>query len=259
MSIIAKKIKTILSIDPKWAYRFLKKRAVHRISFYWSRLIGRKYWDANIDGIVLRFAFFAPYQHRIAYRFHKGELFEWTALRDWKEKAKSSSVIYDIGGFSGIYGLLAAKVNPKARVVIFEPDAINARHIRENIKINGLANIELREVAVADTNGTARFSQGGSTGERLSEWGSEVRVETLDSLPAANLIKIDVEGAETKVIAGGLVSFAKTKPIISLEVHPWITKEEEEKMWASLKSLGYSWRQEGGEDEGNPHFLLTAI
>jgi hypothetical protein len=47
----------------------------------------------------------------------------------WKEKAKQSSVIYDIGGFNGVFGLLAAKVNPQARVVIFGADAISARHI----------------------------------------------------------------------------------------------------------------------------------
>ena len=251
---LKKKTKTLLSIDRRWAYRFLKKRATHRIDFYWSRISGRKYWDADIDGINLKFAFFTPYHHRIAHIFHDGG-FEREALSSWKDKAKNSSVIYDIGGYNGIYGLVAAKVNPKARVVIFEPDATSVRHIRANIKLNNCANCELREVAVSDSNGTARFTQNGGSGERFAEWGQEVCVETLDSLPPANLLKIDVEGAEAKVIAGGLASFAKTKPAILIEIHPWLDKKEEDDMWKSLKRLGYTWR--GVDNDSNPHYLIS--
>jgi len=86
------------------------------LTFKWSRLIGRKYWDADVVGVPLRFMFFAPYHHRIAYFYHTG-LFERSALSVWKDQAKEANVIYDIGGFSGIYGLLAAKVNPNARIV----------------------------------------------------------------------------------------------------------------------------------------------
>jgi FkbM family methyltransferase len=253
---IRKKFKTLLSIDPKWAYRFLRKRATHQMTFLWSRLIGRRYWDADVVGVPLRFVFFSPYHHRIAYFFHQGS-YERSALLVWKEKAKESSVIYDIGGFNGIFGLLAAKVNPQARVVIFEPDAVSARHIRENIKANGLINnCTIEEVAISDSKGTVRFSQGGSTGERLADHGREVRAETLDDLPPADLIKIDVEGAEAKVIAGGLHAL-KRKPIISVEVHPWLSESDQEKMWATLKELGYSWKTIGDNVEGNPHYLVT--
>ena len=200
--------------------------------------------------------FFAPYHHRIAYFYHTG-LFERSALSVWKDQAKEANVIYDIGGFSGIYGLLAAKVNPNARILIFEPDVINAEHIRKNIKANGLSNCEVDEAAVSDVPGTARFSQGGSSGERLSEWGREVRVETLDDLPPANLIKIDVEGAEAKVIAGGKHALQK-KPKIMLEIHPWgLSEADQEQMWSTLRGLGYQWKQVADDTEGSPHYLVS--
>src|SRR5438046_5716 len=77
--LLRKKFRTLLSIDPRWAYRFLKKRAIHLLGFYWSRLLGRTYWDAEIEEVTVRFAFFSPYHHRIAHKFHQGE-FERTAL-----------------------------------------------------------------------------------------------------------------------------------------------------------------------------------
>jgi FkbM family methyltransferase len=256
MNRIRKKIKTLLSIDPQWAYRFLKKRGMHHIKFYWSHLLGRKYWDVIIDDVTLRFAFFTPYHQNIAQKFHDGE-FEKTALLAWKEHAKTSAIIYDIGGYNGIFGLLAAKMNPNSTVVIFEPDEINARHIRENIKVNGLKNCTIEEVAISDKNGSAMFTQNGSTGSRFAEWGKEVPVKTLDSLRPANLIKIDIEGAEAKAIAGGLEAFRETKPTILVEVHEWLPKDEEQRMWDSLRELGYTWRQIGDAREGNPHYLVS--
>jgi len=71
-----------------------------------------------IDDVTLRFAFFTPYHQNIAQKFHDGE-FEKTALLAWKEHAKTSAIIYDIGGYNGIFGLLAAKMNPNSTVVIF--------------------------------------------------------------------------------------------------------------------------------------------
>jgi hypothetical protein len=79
--------------------------------------------------VVIRFAFFNAYHHRIAYFLHNGG-FEYAALAVWKQRAANATTIYDLGGFNSMYGLLAAKINPKARVLIFEPDPMNARHIR---------------------------------------------------------------------------------------------------------------------------------
>jgi FkbM family methyltransferase len=256
MNRIRKKIRTLLSIDPEWAYGFLKKRGKHHVKFYWSRLLGRKYWDVTIDGVTLHFVFFTPYHQNIAQKFHDGE-FEKSALLAWMDRAKTSALIYDIGGYNGIFGLLAAKVNQNSTVIIFEPDEINARHIGENIKVNGLNNCPLEEAAISDENGEAMFTQNGSTGSRFAEWGKKVKVQKLDSRKPANLIKIDIAGAEAKAIAGGLEAFRKTKPIILLEVHEWLAKDEERRMWDSLRELGYKWSQVGDAREGNPHYLVS--
>ena len=67
----------------------------------------------------------------------------------------------------------------------------------------------------------------------MSEWGKVVPVESLDTLPPADLIKIDVEGAEAKVIEGGMQSLRR-KPTLLLEIHP-LYEPDKEAMWASLK------------------------
>jgi hypothetical protein len=133
--------------------------------------------------VKIRFAFFNAYHHRIAYFLHNGG-FEYAALAVWKERAVTAATIYDVGGFNGMYGLLAAKVNPKARVLIFEPDPVNARHIRQNIELNDLTNCDVAEIALSDHQGTELFLSDGTTGARFGDgFGTNVRVDTLNAYP----------------------------------------------------------------------------
>ena len=253
MKNIVKNIRQLFFIDVAWALRFLRKPTSRH--YYWSRLIGRKYWDADILGFTLRFMFLTPYQHHVAYQLHRGNLFEPLILAAWKEKARTSRVIYDIGGFNGIYGMLAAKVNPDARVVIFEPDPHNARHIRENIRANNVPNCSIEEVALSNFRGNAAFSAEGKTGSHLSDYGSEVGVDVLDSYPQPDLVKIDVEGAEAQLLAGAPRTL-QHKPTMFLEVHG-LNHADEVLLWKLINESGYAKTRIGGPEEGNPHYLLS--
>src|SRR3989344_1694295 len=255
MNRFLQKLRTVLSVDPRWAFRHLKNPSVR--SFYWARLTRRTYYDADIESFPMRFAFFSHVQHKIARELSNRNLWEPSLLTLWKEKAKSASVIYDVGGFNGLFGMVAARATPRAWVVIFEPDPFNVRHVRENLKINNIQNCSVEEIALTDHSGTVFFSAKGKLGSHISRHnnGVQVRAKTLDSFPPADLIKIDVEGVEAKVIAGGKHSLEK-KPVIFLEVHDQLTESEREEMWGTLKGNGYAWRQIGGSEEGNPHFIL---
>jgi FkbM family methyltransferase len=251
---VFRKIGLVLK-NPRWALRFFLHPEV--LAFNFSRMIGREYYEADIVGINLKFAFYSYHQHRVALEYTRGNLFEPSLLKVWKEKAANASVIYDVGGFNGLFGLLAAKINPSARVVIFEPDPLNAKSVRQNITINNLDNCSLEEVALTDHEGNISFSAMGKTGSHISSdgHGLQVRAATLDSYPRADLIKIDVEGAEAKVIKSGAHALQK-RPVIFLEMHSVLANDERELIWKTLKDNGYVWRQIGGSDEGNPHFIV---
>ena len=117
----------------------------------------------------------------------------------------------DVGANVGAYTVLASGI-AQARTMAFEPSPGTFRYLEDNIRINDLStrasgvNAALGRKAgllsLTDNLGTENYvcPSGGS------ERGIEVKVTTLDqSFTDANpkLMKIDVEGFETEVIAGG--------------------------------------------------------
>ncbi|HMG35931.1 MAG TPA: FkbM family methyltransferase [Blastocatellia bacterium] len=145
-------------------------------------------------------------------------------------------VFYDIGANAGFFTVLAAKlVADRGRVISFEPLPENAESVRAQIEINNLVHCELITAAVSDRRGTSFFVFGENNSQsQLSEDGidpfsgdkTEFRVETvkldefIESHPRPDVIKIDVEGAETEVLAGAdeLLRVAN-RPALIIELH----------------------------------------
>ena len=166
------------------------------------------------DGVTVKLSFSTPYHQSIAKSQHNRD-YEKPVMQAWMREIGGKKIIYDVGGFNGLYGLLAAVKNSSAQVTIFEPDRVNAAHIRANILLNELKNCTIQEAAVSDFTGTTTFSQGGTSGEHIGSTGDTVKVIALRDLPHADLLKIDVEGAELKALTG--MEYMST---ILLEVHP---------------------------------------
>lgn len=123
---------------------------------------------------------------------------------------RPSDVFLDIGANVGSHTVLAAKL-ASANVHAFEPDPQTARRLRGNIEVNGIqALVTVHEHAVGDHDGVVRFTVGQDSMNRVSdnpdEGCREVRIYTLDSLkqlPQPIMMKVDVEGFEEQVFAGG--------------------------------------------------------
>ena len=247
MGRITKKFHTLLHLDWNWAIRFYKKRFSHRWHYNKSIILRRKYWNVRVSDLNLKFGFFAPYHHSVALGYSMGG-YE-PALLKWREEAPKHKLIYDIGGYAGLYGLVAAKANPSARVVIFEPDPINAKHCELNIALNELRNCSVNRSAVGETVGTIRFEANGTTGARIGK-GNEVPITKIDAEESPDLMKVDVEGAESAVFRGARETL-KRHPVIFLEVHEWL--QDKDAMWNQLRDEGYSSVMADGD-----HYLLRA-
>ena len=148
--------------------------------------------------------------------------------RRFAELVKPGAVVYDIGAHVGFYTLLAAtRVGPRGRVVAFEPLPRNLAFLRMHVSMNGMTNVVIQAVAVADHHGIQRFddSAGPSEGHLAAEGSLVVECVTLDELvasgeiPPPDLIKIDVEGAELMVLRAGEATIRTHKPIIFLATH----------------------------------------
>lgn len=135
------------------------------------------------------------------------------------EYAKDKKCFWDIGAFDGIFSLVFAKLNPKGLVHAIEPSHEPQCRLRYNTHNAG--NIECYKVAFSDFNGTIRMSR---EWEHLAvaEGGTEeILCYTGDSFSEdkPDIIKIDVEGHELRVLKGLEQTIFEKKPIIFLELH----------------------------------------
>lgn len=148
---------------------------------------------------------------------------------------RPGGTVFDIGANVGFVSLLAARlVGPRGRVVAFEPVPQNVAAIRENIALNSIDWVDVREAAVGRALGSARMIVSDISAFSRLETISvpdhertriDVNVVSIDellssgSVPAPDLVKIDVEGAELDVIEGMRNTIAEHRPVILCEVH----------------------------------------
>jgi len=140
--------------------------------------------------------------------------YELELSREISRQAQEGGLMVDVGANYGYFSLLWAGAKPGNRVVAFEASPRNFPALSLNREKNGLAaQIDLRPYALGRQSGSLRFDPGPT---EESGWGGftsseragsvEVPVQTLDeSLPAdvrVNVLKIDVEGADTWVLYG---------------------------------------------------------
>lgn len=152
----------------------------------------------------------------------------------WKCRGKD---VWDIGANVGIVSLLCAQ-HGATSVVAFEPGEVNIARLEEHRQANPLVAARIRVIpaAVSDVDGEVELLAGEIGAEaQISARGVQlwhdrhhgaraVTVKTirLDSLLAESrpgLLKIDVEGAESLVLAGAHHLLRHTRPTIVLEVH----------------------------------------
>jgi FkbM family methyltransferase len=155
---------------------------------------------------------------------------------------KRGDICLDVGGWRGfIAGVMA--VAGASQVFVFEPLPRNASQIRRMIELNPGLKIHLMESAIADQVGVTSFHVMPETSMAKLAASSfqpdvkgseriEVRLETLDHLNAAGLfsradvIKVDIEGAEVMALRGAKNLIATNRPQLFIEVHSRLLARE---------------------------------
>jgi FkbM family methyltransferase len=136
--------------------------------------------------------------------------------------------VVDVGANLGYYTLLAATlVGPSGRVVALEPNSENCRLLLSSLRRSGLANVQVLPVAADVGTGWAYYSthvgsNGGliDDGDLLTRPGVVVPTFRLDDLVAGpvGLVKMDVEGAEARVVRGATRLIEHERPIVTTEL-----------------------------------------
>lgn len=122
-------------------------------------------------------------------------------------------------------------VGPQGRVFAFEPDPGSHAQLLTNAKLNGLDTIRPFTFALGDAEGEFRLRSNPNPASGVhriaaGDEGIPVRVRVGDAvreqeqLPIPNLLKIDVEGAEFRVLKGLRETLAHTEcRAVVVEVH----------------------------------------
>ncbi len=136
--------------------------------------------------------------------------------------------VVDVGANLGYFSLLASKlVGPVGRVVALEPNSENCRLLLSSLRLSGISNVELLPVAADVAPGWAYYathvgSNGGlvDDGDLLSRFGTVVPTFRLDDLVEGKVdfLKMDVEGAEGRVVLGATRIIESDRPIITTEL-----------------------------------------
>lgn len=158
----------------------------------------------------------------------------------WVELCRHSAVIFDIGANTGLYTLLAKAANPKAEVHAFEPMEMVFDDLRRNVAANEFQGVTLVRKALSNTSGTASLYTVADSNlyetsleqdfaqalpyDQESIRPVEIAVQRLDAYIQENgiaridLLKIDVETHEPKVVEGMGSYLADMKPVMLIEV-----------------------------------------
>jgi FkbM family methyltransferase len=136
--------------------------------------------------------------------------------------------VVDVGANLGYYALLAAHlVGPEGRVVALEPNSENCRLLLSSLRMGKVGNVELLPVAADESTGWAYYSTHvGSNGglvdddDLLARPGLVVPTFRLDDLVTGTVgfLKMDVEGAEGRVVRGATELIERHRPVITTEL-----------------------------------------
>ena len=198
-------------------------------------------------------------------------VYEKAETKFFQTACRKGMTFLDVGANIGYYTALAARaVGPNGKIIALEPDPESFKYLEQTIAANGTENVQAFPVAAsdasaslplyisADNRGDNRLYSPGETRPQV-----EVKAVTTDALLAENkietidLIKIDVQGYEPKVIAG-LRDTISRSPNLTLLTEFWPkgirdAGGDAQDFLKTLRNLGLTLHELRADGELNEH------
>ena len=142
-----------------------------------------------------------------------------------RDNIKEGDIVIDVGANIGYYTLIFAQlVGASGKVFAFEPEPKNFEILKKNIEVNNYQNIIAEQKIVSDESGMVKLfiAEKGIVGHRLQQKTDSQKFIEVESIlldnylknlnlsEKINFIKIDVEGAEVKVLEGSKIMIEKS-------------------------------------------------
>lgn len=146
--------------------------------------------------------------------------------------AQPGGTVVDVGANVGLHTIPLALAVGTGKVMAFEPVPENVKRLQENVERNRLRNVEIYPFALSDEDGSAtmHLSRDPAYGTLMSTAVAHVAGESIETStrrlddvwrmagqPAVSAIKVDVEGAELRVLRGAKDLLATCRPVLLVE------------------------------------------
>lgn len=173
----------------------------------------------------------------------------------WKELSKDSETIIDIGAGGGLFSIVGKSFNRTAAVIAFEPMPASFARLKKNVESNHL-DIRLENMAAFDEDGDGlifcaqtvsdnadQASMNPVRNDKIARRQIEIKKMRMatyienNGIKKIDLIKIDVETYEPKVLRGFGDYIERFKPSLLVEV---LNKEVANEISEIFSNLPYS-------------------
>ena len=205
-------------------------------------------FELDVDGVRLHGTDLAQL-HYVRELAEEGR--ERTFVRLLSEAVPRGGVVLEGGAHLGYVTIHAARAaGPSGRVICFEPNTAVHGVLWENLAANGVGDrVTVRPQALGERSGTARLSMSGDTSSLFGDAPSAVEVEVVRADTAVSapvdVVKLDVEGAETEALRGmqGLLDADSPPRTLFVECHPALLERagsSQAELIGTLEAAGYN-------------------
>lgn len=181
-----------------------------------------------------------------AYMVYKNRL-EATTVEELRVYVKPGDSVIDVGANIGFFTLRFGRWITEGSIVFaLEPEPINFASLKRHISHAKLMDrVEALRVAVAEITGEVYLNVDPvhPGNHQLGKTGIPVQAITIDALmaqydwPRVGLIKVDVQGAEQRVIAGAAETIERFHPVLFVEMDRDSNPRD---LLRQIMDLGYS-------------------
>lgn len=193
-------------------------------------LFNHQQYALNLKDNTILFDLSEVYSKRWFYPFVKSRLIYEPALSHYLSNTlMPTDCFIDVGAHIGYFTCIAANQCQQGEVHAFEIEERCICYIEKNVRLNQFKNIAINNVAVSDSNEPIKIIQRNRPNNKANIFSTSgklkgVQAVTLDDYVTTQkikpaIIKIDVEGAEIKVLRGMKNILQANHLTLLIEVH----------------------------------------